>query len=77
MIIVDRFEEGLAVCIDTEDDSVSNMSLSELPGNVSEGDVLVYCDGRYDIDKEATNARREKMASKLKGLFNKNKGSNV
>ncbi len=65
---IDRLEEGFAVC-ETPDDRMENIPLSELPPNVAEGDLLRQSeDGQWEIDHQATEARREAMRQKRAAL---------
>jgi vacuolar-type H+-ATPase subunit E/Vma4 len=73
MIIIDRFEENLAVCTNTDNNLTLNINISKLPENVAEGDVLVYCNGTYIIDEATTNERKKNLQAKLNALFQKYK----
>lgn len=66
--IIDRFEEGNAVC-EQEDRSMVLISRSLLPSAAKEGDVILYLDGVYQVDKEATLDRRKKTEEKRRKLF--------
>ena len=57
--IIDRFEEGNAVC-EQEDRTMLLISRSQLPSDAKEGDVILYTDGVYQVDKEATLERKRK-----------------
>lgn len=50
MLTVDRIEEGIAVCID-ENENITNLPLSILPEGVQECDTLLCEDGRYILKK--------------------------
>ena len=62
--IVDRLEEGLAVC-ETEDKKKAVFPLKDLPEAIREGDVLQELDGVFSRDEEETSRRREKMKERL------------
>lgn len=66
MIIIDRFEGNFAV-LETENGMV-NVERSRLPYNASEGDILVWNQGNYLIDHEATQQRKAAMASRFSRL---------
>lgn len=66
--IIDRFEEGNAVC-EQEDRSMVLISRSLLPSAAKEGDVILYLNGVYQVDKEATLDRRKKTEEKRRKLF--------
>lgn len=68
MLIIDRFEGDYAVC---EWDGVKMLNLKRalLPPDAVEGDVLLERGGRYEVDAEATRARRERLRGKMDRLF--------
>ncbi|HHV71224.1 MAG TPA: DUF3006 domain-containing protein [Clostridia bacterium] len=63
--ILDRFEGDYAVCED-ENGRTTNLKRNELPSNVQEGDVLIFEDGIFIIDKEETEIRKKEIEK----LFN-------
>lgn len=69
-MVVDRFE-GEYVVIETED-GMMNVHISQVDGNVREGDCVVLRDGRYTADTEETARRRADMAQRLKRLIGEN-----
>ena len=59
-MIVDRLEEGFAVC-EKEDGSFVNIPLGQIAGAVREGDLLVSLEkGGYQVDEAATKAQQAK-----------------
>ncbi len=66
--IVDRMEEGWAVC-EKPDGSMTTLALSQLPAGVREGDCLVQKDGEWRIDPEQTKQRRKQIAGRFRALF--------
>ncbi len=70
MLIVDRIIEDFAVCEDAITEKFVDISLSELPDNVKEGDCIILIDDRYVIDEEVTNRRREENFDLYNQLFN-------
>ena len=68
-LIIDRFEGNFAVC-ETENKTFVNIPKSELPSLINEGDVLIQnADGKYSIDRNATNKRAKNIQDKFFGLF--------
>ena len=67
MIILDRFEGGKAL-IET-DGEISAVSRSLVPEDAREGDMLVFLNGRYAIDRKTTQQRREEISSRLKRIL--------
>ena len=63
--IIDRFEGDNTVC-EKEDRTTLLVPRSELPPQSMEGDVLVYEDGVYRIDSDATQERRRRIEEKRK-----------
>jgi len=70
LIIIDRIENGIAAC-ELESLEIRMISLEELPSGVSEGDCLWLEDGRYAIDPDETNRRRESNAALFRRLMGK------
>ena len=66
--IIDRLEEGIAVC---ENDLKKLISIPKdlLPDGLKEGDVLEEQEGRFLRDEQGTEARRKEMRKKLMDLF--------
>lgn len=68
--IIDRLEEGIAVC-ENELKKLISIPLDKLPDGLKEGDVLEEQDGGFlRNDKETTNRRKE-MRKKLMDMFEK------
>lgn len=66
--IIDRLEEGIAVC-ENELKKMISIPKEHLPHDIKEGDLLSEDDGTFSIDKEATDKRRSQMRKKLMDLF--------
>jgi len=73
MIIVDRIENGNAVC-EINGTEIKNIPLSQITNNVAEGDVLIDKNGDesfYIIDVEKTNERKEDINERFERLKKK------
>ncbi len=69
MIIVDRIENGYAVCeIDGE---YVNISTQLISGNLREGSVLAKCGEQYVVSDTDTDKRKKSLFEKQKRLFGK------
>jgi len=68
--IIERLEANYAVVLFGEDEIRVDIPLEVLPYGVREGDVLSVS---FEIDMEATRARKEKALSFLEKLKNKEK----
>lgn len=68
--IIDRLEEGIAVC-ENELKKLISIPRDQLPDGSKEGDVLEELDGRFSRSDQETEARRKAMRKKLMDLFEK------
>ena len=66
--IIDRLEEGIAVC-ENELKKLISIPKDLLPDGLKEGDVLEEQEGRFMRDEQGTEARRKEMRKKLMDLF--------
>lgn len=66
--IIDRLEEGLAICENEQKETV-HIPMDSLPPEVKEGDVINELDGAFSRDEEETQKRRREMKKKLMDLF--------
>ena len=66
--IIDRLEEGIAVC-ENELKKLISIPKDLLPDGLKEGDVLGEQEGRFLRDEQGTEARRKEMRKKLMDLF--------
>lgn len=67
MLIIDRFEDGFAVCLDGT--RPYNIPLSEISGNAAEGDVIQKTGEFYTPQKAETERRREIIREKENDLW--------
>lgn len=67
MIILERFE-GSKALIET-DGEILAISRSLVPEDAREGDMLVFLNGRYAVDRMTTQQRREEISSRLKRIL--------
>lgn len=73
MLIIDRIEEGFAVCQDDRGVYV-NVPVDLLPEGACEGAALKEIDGGYILDGAYSAERRKVLENKMNRLFNRNKG---
>lgn len=67
-LIIDRFEDQYAVCED-ENKKILNIKKEEIPKNAKEGDIIIYINGKYVLDKEKTLSRKKYIESLTKDLW--------
>jgi len=67
-MIIDRFEENLAVC-EREDGSFEHIDRALLPTGAREGSVLTMRDGAWALDLEAERERRARLFKMQEDLF--------
>jgi len=70
MLSVDRIVSNIAICYDEHERKIE-LPLSELPEQIREGDMLILCNGRYQIDKTATEQRRAQLNRLQRQVFGK------
>ena len=69
LLVIDRFEENIAVCENRETRKMINIDLSELPNELKEGDVIKKVNNKYELDEEKTAEIEERINEKVKDLF--------
>lgn len=67
MLIIDRFEDGFAVCLDGT--RSYNIPISEISGNAAEGDIIKKTGEFYTPQKTETERRREIIREKENDLW--------
>ena len=67
-LIVDRLEEEYIVCED-ENRNIVNILKDEVEDEVKEGDILIFVDGKYIVNKEKTKDRKEYIQDLIKDLW--------
>ena len=67
-LIIDRFEEKYAVCED-ENKKILNINKSKIPKQAKEGDIIIYRNGTYILDKEKTLNRKKYIEELTKDLW--------
>ena len=68
-LIIDRIENGIAVC--ETSDGMSEIPVSQLPLGVREGSVLYFHNGVYSVDFGKTQSRKLTIAELQKKAFGK------
>ena len=71
--IVDRIEDNIAVLENKETKEIIDITLSFLPANLKEGNVLEYKDKKYILNIEEEEKRKKAILEK----FNKLKNNNI
>lgn len=66
---IDRIEETLAVCENRETREIINITLSDLPADVSEGDIIIYRNNKFELDEKQKETIQERINNKVKDLF--------
>ena len=68
--VIDRIENGIAVCECLETGAVLEISKKNLPKGAREGDVIRRQDEHsFSIDAELTKKRRENLTNRMNRLF--------
>lgn len=66
--IIDRIEQNIAIC---EDDNKKQIEIevTKLPSNIKEGDIIKQEKGKYIIDEENTEKKREDIRKRMSKLW--------
>lgn len=67
--IVDRFEEEYLI-LEKETGETLDVLKKEI-ANAKKGDVVIFENGKYTVDREETELRKKIIAEKLRKLFEK------
>lgn len=67
-LIIDRFEDEYAVCED-ENKKILNINKSKIPKQAKEGEIIIYRNGTYILDKEKTLNRKKYIEELTKDLW--------
>ncbi|MBR2744880.1 MAG: DUF3006 domain-containing protein [Clostridia bacterium] len=70
ILVVDRIENGIAVCENRSNRIMIELELSKLPDGVKEGTVIRYFDGEYEIDYEEQKNIEDRIKQKMDDLWN-------
>ena len=65
---VDRIEEGIAVLENFNSKEIIEVEISELDFVIFEGNILVYENGIFSLDKSEEELRREALRERLNNL---------
>lgn len=68
MLIIDRFEEDIAVIEDTESENHFEVKRELIADDVSEGDVVSLINGIYEAEKDETKKRKADVLALLKKI---------
>ena len=66
-LVIDRFEENIAVCEDRKTGKIIEIPIEKIQENVKEGDVIKQVEGIYKKDIE----RQEEIETEIEDKMNK------
>jgi hypothetical protein len=66
-VVIDRFEETVAVC-ERPDRTMINIPLGKLPEGAREGDILLIEGDKIRVDASGTAKRKRNLADRMKRL---------
>lgn len=69
-LVVDRFEDNIAVCEDRATGKTYNIELKNLPQDVHEGDIIKLENGKYVKDENAKQEISNRISEKMDNLWN-------
>ncbi|MEG1027507.1 MAG: DUF3006 domain-containing protein [Oscillospiraceae bacterium] len=65
---VDRIENNILICYD-DNDNKKEIPLSQCQIDVKEGDIIEYIDGKYIVNKQETQKRKDYIYNLSESLF--------
>jgi len=68
---IDRFEDIYAVCEEKETKDILNIEISKLPKGIKEGDIIVFKNNKYLVDKKNQKDREASIKQKMDKLWKK------
>lgn len=68
-LVLDRFEENIAICEDRKTGEMVQIEKSKLPENIKEGDVFKFENGKYQIDNEKQEEISKRIEEKMNNLW--------
>ena len=66
--VIDRIEGDFAVC-EMQDGTMSDIPLFDLPAEAKEGSVILQSDGKWIVDKQEEEQRRDRIRRKMDSHF--------
>jgi hypothetical protein len=70
ILVVDRIENNIAVCENRENGKITEIDISKLPKEITEGTVLKHSNGTYNIDLQEQEKIEERIKEKMKKIWN-------
>ena len=70
ILVIDRFEENIAVCENRANGQIKEIHIVYLPEEAREGTVLKYEDGRYVVDKQMQEEISNRIKRKMDDIWN-------
>lgn len=66
---IDRFEGEYAICENRETKEFINLKRDLLPKNCKSGDIIIFQNGKYSLDKESTQKEKDEIKKFVDTLF--------
>ncbi len=67
--VIDRIENGIAICEDVENRNIFEIGIDKLPSECKEGSVVIFENNTYMIDVKEEKARKKRIKEKMKKLW--------
>ena len=68
---VDRIEEDIIVLENIDNEEIVEINKNDVEFEVVEGNILIYSDGVFTLDKEVEVSRRDSLRERLNRLKNR------
>ncbi len=66
---VDRIEGEIVVCQNLKNNKFENFEKYKMPQEIKEGDIFMYSNGKFTIDRKKTETKKAEFKKKLNDLF--------
>ena len=67
-LIVDRIENNIVVCQDLDSKKIREVNKKDINFKVSDGDIIIFKDGKYFKDDDLKNNRLSMIKNKMERL---------
>lgn len=68
-VVIDRIQEGIAVCQRLDNKEMLDLPANRLPHDAKESDVLVIDDNNIVIDKDHTEKLKKEIKARMKNRW--------
>lgn len=67
--IIDRIENNKVICENQETKQMEEFELINFPKGIKDGDIVIFKDNQFKIDREETRSKKEEINELMKKLM--------